>query len=120
MISSFTMQKVFERYMSMALTPEQIVNKSFRVTKFREGYDQDEVDDFLDEVVETVRDLVREIDELKRSGVSGVSSAQPGGSTTKVESATENESLDEIKKLRQELEQLKNIVENMRKKVQFF
>ena len=35
----------------MALTPEDVVNKRFQSTKFREGYDQDEVDDFLDEVV---------------------------------------------------------------------
>ena len=35
----------------MALTPEDVVNKRFQATKFREGYDQDEVDDFLDEVV---------------------------------------------------------------------
>ena len=32
----------------MALTPEDVVNKRFNPTKFREGYDQDEVDDFLD------------------------------------------------------------------------
>ena len=39
----------------MALTPEDIVNKRFQSTKFREGYDQDEVDDFLDEVVVEMR-----------------------------------------------------------------
>ena len=31
----------------MPLTPEDVVNKRFQPTKFREGYDQDEVDDFL-------------------------------------------------------------------------
>ena len=35
----------------MALTAEDIVNKRFQSTKFREGYDQDEVDDFLDPTV---------------------------------------------------------------------
>ena len=35
----------------MALTPEDVVNKRFNPTKFREGYDQDEVDAFL-EVIE--------------------------------------------------------------------
>ena len=35
----------------MALTAEDVINKRFQPTKFREGYDQDEVDDFLDEVV---------------------------------------------------------------------
>ncbi|MEZ7976463.1 MAG: DivIVA domain-containing protein, partial [Pontimonas sp.] len=44
----------------MAITPEDIVNKRFQSTKFREGYDQDEVDDFLDEVVLEMRRLVRE------------------------------------------------------------
>ena len=34
----------------MSLTPEDVVNKRFQPTKFREGYDQDEVDDFLDEM----------------------------------------------------------------------
>ena len=50
----------------MALTPEVVVNKKFQVTKFREGYDQDEVDDFLDEIVEELRRLNQENDELRR------------------------------------------------------
>ena len=41
----------------MALTPEDVVNKRFQPTKFREGYDQDEVDDFLDEIVVELRRL---------------------------------------------------------------
>ncbi|WP_299037337.1 DivIVA domain-containing protein [uncultured Pseudokineococcus sp.] len=35
----------------MALTPEAVTGRTFTVTKFREGYDQHEIDDFLDEVV---------------------------------------------------------------------
>jgi DivIVA domain-containing protein len=50
----------------MALTPEDVVNKRFQSTKFREGYDQDEVDDFLDEVVVEMRRLTQENDELKQ------------------------------------------------------
>lgn len=50
----------------MALTPEIVVNKKFQVTKFREGYDQDEVDDFLDEIVEELRRLNQENDDLRR------------------------------------------------------
>ena len=50
----------------MALTPEDIVNKRFQSSKLlREGYDQDEVDDFLDEVVVEMRALVAERDSLK-------------------------------------------------------
>jgi DivIVA domain-containing protein len=50
----------------MALTPEDIVNKRFQSTKFREGYDQDEVDDFLDEVVVEMRRVVAENEDLKQ------------------------------------------------------
>lgn len=50
----------------MALTPEDVVNKRFNPTKFREGYDQDEVDDFLDEVVVELRRLNQENDELRQ------------------------------------------------------
>lgn len=55
----------------MALTPEDIVNKRFQSTKFREGYDQDEVDDFLDEVVVEVRRLVAEREELAKKAAAG-------------------------------------------------
>ena len=47
------------------LTADEVLNKKFQATKFREGYDQDEVDDFLDEVVNTLRDLQGENDDLK-------------------------------------------------------
>lgn len=50
----------------MALTPEEVVNKRFQPTKFREGYDQDEVDDFLDDVVNELRRLTTESDELRQ------------------------------------------------------
>jgi len=49
----------------MALTPEDVVNKQFQSTKFRDGYDQDEVDDFLDEVVLEMRRLVEENQRLQ-------------------------------------------------------
>ncbi|MFT6534687.1 MAG: DivIVA domain-containing protein [Alpinimonas sp.] len=49
----------------MALTPEDVVNKRFQQTKFREGYDQDEVDDFLDEIVVELRRLTQENEELR-------------------------------------------------------
>lgn len=50
----------------MALTPEDVVNKRFQPTKFREGYDQDEVDDFLDEVVGELRRLTTENEQLRQ------------------------------------------------------
>ncbi|MCU1634613.1 MAG: cell division protein [Micrococcaceae bacterium] len=57
----------------MALTPEDVVNKRFQPTKFREGYDQDEVDDFLDEIVVELRRLNQENEDLRRK-VTGSSS----------------------------------------------
>jgi DivIVA domain-containing protein len=50
----------------MALTPEDVINKRFQPTKFREGYDQDEVDDFLDEIVVELRRLNQENTDLKQ------------------------------------------------------
>jgi DivIVA domain-containing protein len=52
----------------MALTPEDVVSKRFTTTKFRDGYDQDEVDDFLDEVVEEMRRLTKENEEMRSGG----------------------------------------------------
>jgi DivIVA domain-containing protein len=52
----------------MALSPEDILTKRFLTTKFREGYDQDEVDDFLDEVVLEFRRVVAENQDLKSGG----------------------------------------------------
>ncbi|MGO1317365.1 MAG: DivIVA domain-containing protein [Cellulomonadaceae bacterium] len=52
------------------LTADDILNKKFTATKFREGYDVVEVDDFLDEVLNTLRALQGENDELKAKLVS--------------------------------------------------
>ena len=70
----------------MALTPEDVVNKRFQSTKFREGYDQDEVDDFLDEVVVELRRLTKENEEL-RAQVGAGGSAEPAQATEKVAEA---------------------------------
>ena len=50
----------------MPLTPEDVVNKRFQPTKFREGYDQDEVDDFLDEIVLEMRRMSLENEDLRQ------------------------------------------------------
>ncbi|WP_084076731.1 DivIVA domain-containing protein [Demequina sp. NBRC 110057] len=46
------------------LTAEDVLNKAFSKTKYREGFDQDEVDDFLDEVAHTISSLIAERDDL--------------------------------------------------------
>lgn len=38
-----------------SLRPEDVLGQRFRSTKFRQGYDQDAVDDLLDEVVVALR-----------------------------------------------------------------
>lgn len=49
----------------MALTPDDIVNRTFETTRFRDGYDQDEVDNFLDEIVAEFRALITEKERLE-------------------------------------------------------
>ncbi|WP_152348824.1 DivIVA domain-containing protein [Brevibacterium sp. CFH 10365] len=68
----------------MALTPEDVVNKRFQHVKFRDGYDQDEVDDFLDEVVVEIRRLYQENDELRQklsTAEQRVKELEAGGAT---------------------------------------
>ncbi|WP_017794453.1 DivIVA domain-containing protein [Leucobacter salsicius] len=50
----------------MALTPEDVVNQKFTITKFRDGYDLDQVDDFLDQIVEMLREHDEETSALKQ------------------------------------------------------
>lgn len=40
----------------MALTPEDVLNQKFTITKFRDGYDLDQVDEFLDTIVEELKE----------------------------------------------------------------
>ena len=47
------------------LTTEDVLSKKFQYVKFREGYDQVEVDEFLDQVVKTIYTLNVENAELK-------------------------------------------------------
>jgi DivIVA domain-containing protein len=49
----------------MPLSPDEVVNKRFSATKFRQGYDEEEVDEFLDEVVAELRRLTSENEDLK-------------------------------------------------------
>jgi DivIVA domain-containing protein len=69
----------------MPLTPDEVVNKRFSATKFRQGYDEEEVDEFLDEVVAELRRLTSENEDLKSKLAAcerRVSELSRGGSVT--------------------------------------
>jgi DivIVA domain-containing protein len=57
------------------LTAEDVLNKAFSKTKYREGFDQDEVDDFLDEVANTIAQLTAERDDLAARLANGAPAA---------------------------------------------
>lgn len=54
-----------ERGNTMALTPDDVVTKQFQHVRFKEGFDPDEVDDFLDEIVVEWRKTIEENEQLK-------------------------------------------------------
>src|SRR3954463_6785011 len=51
----------------MPLTPEDVQNKRFTTVRFKEGYDEEEVDAFLDEVEAELRRLLGENEQLRRA-----------------------------------------------------
>ncbi|GAA1987589.1 DivIVA domain-containing protein [Microbacterium pumilum] len=61
----------------MALTPDDVVTKQFQHVRFKEGFDPDEVDDFLDEIVVEWRKAIAENDELKAKLATYESGATP-------------------------------------------
>ncbi|PCN46616.1 cell division protein [Curtobacterium sp. 'Ferrero'] len=71
------------------MTPEDVVNKRFQPTKFREGYDQDEVDDFLDEVVVELRRLTAENEELRQRLQAAESAPKPAAAEQPAEQQPE-------------------------------
>ncbi|WP_040595104.1 DivIVA domain-containing protein [Timonella senegalensis] len=92
------------------LTPDEVLNKKFQVTKFREGYDMIEVDDFLDLVLGTLRAVYLENDELKsklseaeervaelsRSGAAEAAEVAPAAVEEPVEFAAQPEPESEV------------------------
>ncbi|WP_423724597.1 DivIVA domain-containing protein [Arthrobacter zhangbolii] len=52
------------------MSADQVINQKFSPTKFREGYDQDEVDDFLQKIIAGLRQWDAENEQL-RARISG-------------------------------------------------
>ncbi|MFY9713938.1 MAG: DivIVA domain-containing protein [Microbacterium sp.] len=61
----------------MALTPDDVVTKQFQHVRFKDGFDPDEVDDFLDEIVIEWRKALEENVELKGKLAAYESGAAP-------------------------------------------
>lgn len=66
----------------MALTPEDVVTKQFQHVRFKEGFDPDEVDDFLDEIVVEWRKTIAENEELKAKLAAYESGETPAAAST--------------------------------------
>src|SRR5437763_11083474 len=60
----------------MPLTPEDVQSKRFSTVRFKEGYDEEEVDAFLDEVEAELRRLLGENTDL-RTGAGPALAATP-------------------------------------------
>lgn len=66
----------------MALTPDDVVTKQFQHVRFKDGFDPDEVDDFLDEIVIEWRKALEENTELKAKLAAYESGAAPAAAET--------------------------------------
>jgi DivIVA domain-containing protein len=77
----------------MSLTAEDIVNKQFKPKpRLSEGYDADDVDDFLDEVVKEFRALRAEAEDLRQklTGANGrIAELQRAGGSGKASTAAD-------------------------------
>ena len=71
----------------MPLTPEDVANKQFTSTRLKPGYDETEVDEFLDEVEAELTRLYRENDELKSKLAAAQRSAAESGDGGRVDPA---------------------------------
>lgn len=74
----------------MPLTPEDVSTKRFTPTRLREGYDQGEVDQFLDEVEAELGRLLKENEQLRsRAGATAADDAVSSSTTTATAPAVE-------------------------------
>lgn len=71
----------------MALTPDDVVTKQFQHVRFKDGFDPDEVDDFLDEIVVEWRKALEENTELKAKLAAYESGETPAAAAPAAEEA---------------------------------
>lgn len=89
----------------MAVTPEDVRNKQFTTSRFKEGYDLDEVDDFLDSIEETLSALTKEVADLRATAKGEI----PSSIREEIATLTK-----ENNRLKGELDQAVNSVEKLR------
>ena len=89
----------------MAVTPEEVRNKQFTTSRFKEGYDLDEVDDFLDEIEVALSALTKEVQDLRATAKGEI----PASIREEISSLTK-----ENARLKGELDQAINSVESLR------
>ena len=104
----------------MALSPEDVLNKTFTTTQFRRGYDEREVDDFLDDIVAEMRRMTKAEDEVRQQlndcregrGLEPVTSAVPVPAAVSPDRSAEIATLEgrnsELEARVRELEALEN------------
>ena len=66
----------------MPLTPADVRNKQFSTTRLRPGYDEEEVDAFLDEVEAELDRLIQENEELRAEAAGKYLDANTGEAFT--------------------------------------
>ena len=89
----------------MAITPEDVRNKQFTTSRFKEGYDLDEVDDFLDAIEESLSALTKEVADLRATAKGEI----PSSIREEIATLTSENS-----RLKSELDQAINSVETLR------
>lgn len=85
----------------MPMHPEDVVRKSFTTSRLRQGYDTDEVDAFLEEVVLELRRLVTKVDELEAEALARGQRGEDGQESQRLR--LERQQLDLIRRERAEL-----------------
>ena len=71
------------------LSADDVREKEFSKTKYREGFDQDEVDDFLDVVAETIETLTSERDRALAEARAAESTSVSSGASALLQAATD-------------------------------